>query len=186
MTKSQRARDATSSANSPVKDLLFEYIGASDEIPALLAEKRFEEIVRLVTKECYDRAAGMGDRQQSIGVLATGLLHYLLTRAMIPSQRKVEFRGVDVDIIVPDLRTLEKNPQKALLVCIQTEPGIKDRLASLEKIQPIRENIWAVQTDGAVTGYKSFIVSKDGEDFSGIISEMKKFADAKFGILGLD
>ena len=33
----------------------------------------------------------MGEKNESIGVLATGILHYLLTNALITSQRKVEY-----------------------------------------------------------------------------------------------
>ncbi|RNJ80349.1 MAG: hypothetical protein D9C04_01625 [Nitrosopumilus sp. B06] len=167
---------------------MFEYIKSSDIIPALLAEKRFGDIVRHVMNGCYEKAASIGEMPQSIAVLATGLLHYILTSSQIPSQRKVEFCRVDVDIVIPDLKTLEKNPQKALLVCIMqsVDPRIvADNLASLEKIQPVRENICVVHSGSIQTAHKSFLVSRDGEAFSGIISELEKFAgDQRFRILG--
>lgn len=167
---------------------MFGYIKSSDVIPGLLAERKFGEIIRHVIKGCYDEAASIGDSGQSIAVLATGLLHYILTGSQVPSQRKVEFRGVDVDIVIPDLRTLEKDPQKALLVCIMQseDPKImEDRLAELGGIQPARENVWAVHSGGVLAGHRSFLVSGDGEAFSGIISEMEKFAgDSRLRMLG--
>ena len=50
----------------------------------------------------------MNKKEEVIGILATGILHYLLTNALLNSQRKVNYQGMELDIIIPDIRTLEK------------------------------------------------------------------------------
>ena len=65
----------------------------------------------------------MGDEATSM--LATGIMHYLLTVALIPSQRKIKYKGVDVDIVIPDIRTLEKDSKKALVLYIPSSADSK-------------------------------------------------------------
>ena len=62
---------------NPIKDYLFEYIKNSQTIPKLRAEKKFDKIIEEITSNCYDQIVSMGEKDESIGVLATGLLHYL-------------------------------------------------------------------------------------------------------------
>jgi len=85
---------------NPVKDYLFDYLAKSDEkIQKLISDKKFSEIIEDVIINCYDKIITLGKKDESVGVLATGLLHFLL------SQRKIEYRGIEVDIVIPDLKT---------------------------------------------------------------------------------
>ena len=79
---------------NPIKDHLFEYIKKSDTIPKLISEKKFDVIINEIVENCYDKVISMGEKEEAIGVLATGILHYLLTNALLNSQRKVEYQGV--------------------------------------------------------------------------------------------
>jgi hypothetical protein len=133
--------------SNPIKDYLFEYIKNSETIPKLIEEKKFDQIIEDITVNCYDKILTMGEKEQSIGVLITGLLHYLLTNALITSQRKVEYNGNELDIVIPDIKTLEKDPKKTLLICIPKSSDIKvieEKINQLEKIQPEKDNIWLV------------------------------------------
>ena len=111
-----------SDESNPIKDYLFEYIRSSGTIPNLLTQKKFDKVILEVIKNCYDKIVSLGaetgNKDESIGVLATGLLHYLLTNALITSQRKIDHNGIELDIIIPDVKTLEKDPKKTLLICI--------------------------------------------------------------------
>ncbi len=118
------------------------------------------------------------------------MLHYLLTNALITSQRKIECEGIEIDIIVPDVKTLEKDPKKTLLICIPKSSypkTINEKTSVLEKIQPEKENIWLVLSEDISTGKKSFVLSKDNNTFSKIIFEIAKFSNVggsnKFKIL---
>ncbi len=175
---------------NPVKDYLFEYIRNSETVPKLIAEKKFDQIIEEVTKNCYDKVLTMGEKEEAVGVLATGLLHYLLTNALITSQRKVEYNEEQLDIVIPDTKTLEKDPKKTLLVCIpksSDKKTIECKIAQLEKIQPNKENIWVVLSENMPLGKKTFVLSKENNSFSKIIFEIAQFSNvhgtSKFKIL---
>jgi len=176
--------------SNPIKDYLFEYIENSEIIPKLVAEKKFDQIIEDVTKNCYDHILSMGEKDEAVGVLATGLLHYLLTNALITSQRKIEYNGNELDIVIPDIKTLEKDSKKTLLICIPKSSDIviiNEKISKLEKIQSEKENIWLVLSKDVPTGKKSFILSKDNNTFSKIIFEIAQFSNvhgtSKFKIL---
>lgn len=173
-----------------VKDYLFDYIKNSATIPKLLVEKKFDEIINEITKNCYEKIASTGTRDESIGVMATGILHYLLTNALITSQRKIDFQGIELDIVIPDMKTLEKDAKKTLLICIPKSSDLKtirDKINQLEKIQPEKENIWVVLSNHIDVGKKSFVLSKEKNTFSKIIFEIAQFSNVggsnKFKIL---
>jgi len=176
--------------SNPIKDYLFNYIEKSEIIPKLIAEKKFDQIIEDVTKNCYDHILSMGEKEEVVGVLATGLLHYLLTNALITSQRKVQHRDSELDIVIPNTKTLEKDPKKTLLISIPKSSDIKvieENIAKLDKIQLVKENIWIVLSENIPTDKKSFILSKEENSFSKIIFEIAQFSNvhgtSKFKIL---
>ena len=176
---------------NPIKDYLFEYITKSEErIEKLISDKKFSEIIEDVVRECYDEIIKLGEKDESVGVLATGLLHYLLTNALLNSQRKVEHQGIEIDIVIPDIKTLEKDPKKTLLICIPKSSNknvIEEKILQLEKIQPEKENIWVVLSENIPLDKKSFVLSKENNSFSKIIFEIAQFSNVsgtnKFKIL---
>ncbi len=175
---------------NPIKDYLFGHIEKSEEIPSLIIEKKFDVIIDGIIDRCYDKIVSMGEKDEATGILATGLLHYLLTNALITSQRKVERDGTEMDIVIPDVRTLEKDPKKTLLICIPKSSDvsvINEKIAKLELLQPEKENIWIVLSQDIDVGKKSFVLSKEGNTFSRIIFEIAKFSNVggsnKFKIL---
>jgi len=175
---------------NPIKDYLFEYIKNSQVIPALIIEKKFDKIIEDVVDNCYEQIISMDEKNESVGILATGLLHYLLTNALINSQRKIDYNGISIDIVIPDIKTLEKDPKKTLLICIPKSSDIQiinERVIQLEKIQPEKENIWLVLSENISIGKKSFVLSKENNTFAKIIFEMSKFSNVggsnKFKIL---
>ncbi len=175
---------------NPVKDYLFEHIKNSKTIPKLIVEKKFDQIIEEITKNCYDKILTMGEKDEVVGVLATGLLHYLLTNALITSQRKIEYDENQLDIVIPDIKTLEKDSKKTLLVCIPKSSDkkiIEGKIIQLEKIQPNKENIWIVLSENIPLDKKTFILSKENNSFSKIIFEIAQFSNVhgtnKFKIL---
>jgi hypothetical protein len=175
---------------NPIKEYLFKYIKNSHTIPKLIAEKKFDKIIEEITSDCYDQIVSMGGKDESVGILSTGLLHYMLTNALITSQRKVEYNGVEIDVIVPDLKTLEKDPKRTLLICIPKSSNIKvinEKIAQLEKIQPEKENIWIILSENIPVEKKSFTISKENNTFANIVYEIAQFTNVsganKFKIL---
>ncbi|MFB5616950.1 MAG: hypothetical protein ACE5RS_07395, partial [Nitrosopumilus sp.] len=75
-------------------------------------------------------------------------------------QRKIEYEGNEIDIIIPDVKTLEKDPKKTLLICIpkSSDPKIiNEKINQLETVQPETDNIWIVLSENIQTEKKSFI-----------------------------
>ena len=176
---------------NPIKDYLFEFIQSSETIPGLLQSSKFDEIIQIITDGCYDKVISMDEQKDNaVGIFATGILHYLLTNALITSQRKLEYNNTEIDIIVPDLKTLEKDPKKTLIICIpksSNKKTIDQKIAELEKIQPEKDNIWVVLSEEIQVNKKTFVLSKENNNFTKIIFEIAKFSNVggtnKFKIL---
>jgi hypothetical protein len=162
---------------NPIKDYLFDYIKSSQTIPQLISDKKFDMVIDEIVEKCYDEIATMDERNIAVGVLATG-------------QRKIEFRGVELDIVVPDIKTLEKDSKMSLIICIPKSSDkqiIAQKISQLEKIQPVKENIWVVLSENMDIDKRTFVLSKEDSSFSKIIFEIAQFSNVnganKFKIL---
>jgi len=175
---------------NPIKDLLFDYIEKSNNLTNLIRKKKFDVIINEIIENCYDKIILMDKKEEAVGILATGILHYLLTNALLNSQRKVDYQGIELDIVIPDIRTLEKDAKMTLLILISKSSDkkiINEKIIQLRKIQPIKENIWAVLSEDISIDCKSFVLSKENNSFSKIIFEIAQFSNVsgsnKFKIL---
>jgi len=176
--------------SNPIKDILFDYLKSERKIQEWTTELKFTEIIEDVLKKFYDKIIEMGEKEEGLGILATGLLHYILTNALISSQRKIENDGIQIDIIIPNLKTLEIDSKKTLIICIPKTNDkniIKQKLEQLEKIQPIKDNIWLVVTKKLDFQNKTYTIEKNNGSFSRIIYDIGQFVnvqgDTKFKIL---
>ncbi len=175
---------------NPIKDFLFDYLKKSEKrIQELISQSKFTEIIDDVLENCYDRVISIGGKE-GLGILATGLLHYLLTNALVSSQRKIEYEGIQIDIIIPDLKTLEIDPKKTLIICIPETSDktiIEQKLEQLEKIQPAKDNIWLVIIKKLEFQTKTYVIEKKNASFSKIIYDIAQFVNVqgqnKFKIL---
>lgn len=175
--------------SNEIKDFLFDYLNKSEN-QTLISELKFSDIIDNVLENCFDKVVSTGKKEESLAILATGLLHYLLTNALISSQRKVEFNGINVDIVIPDLKTLEGDSKKTLILFIvdtDNEIIIKQRIAELYKIQPNKENIWIISGKNYSILNKIYVIEKKNSSFSNIIFDIAKFVNvhgqSKFKIL---
>ena len=180
-----------------IKDYLFGYLAdSSARISELIIDGRFDVVINDAVENCYDKAVSLGGTP-GISVLGTGLLHYLLTRALITSQRKVECQYVEhdegkdtignadsdnkilLDIVIPDLKTLKADPKKSLLLCIpdtDDPAAITRQLSQLERVQPERQNIWLVLANDSIsTKCKTYVLDKNDNTFSKIIFDISQF-----------
>ena len=175
---------------NPIKDYLFDYIEKSNNIENLIHEKKFDIIINEIVENCYDKIILMDKKEEAVGILATGILHYLLTNALLNSQRKVDYQGMELDIVIPDTRTLEKDAKMTLLILIPKSSDkkiIDEKISQLRKIQPTKENIWVVLSEHISLDCKSFVLSRENNSFSKIIFEIAQFSNVggsnKFKIL---
>ena len=179
-----------SEESNPIKDHLFEYIKKSNTIAKLISEKKFDLIINEIIENCYNKIILMDKKDKAVGILATGILHYLLTTALLSSQRKVDYQGTELDIVIPNIKTLDKDAKMTLLILIPKSSDkkiIDEKIAQLTKIQPIKENIWVVLSDDVSIDCRSFVLSRENDSFSKIIFEIAQFSNVgksnKFKIL---
>jgi hypothetical protein len=176
--------------SNPIKEYLFKYIEKSDgRFQQLFSQTKMNEIINDILNNCYYKVALMEDKEESLGVLATGILHYMLTNAMLTSQRKVEHQGIEIDIVIPDLKTLEKDPKKTLIILVPKtldKKIIQQKLEELQKVQPEKQNIWLVLTQDLGFG-NTYVIEKEKSSFSNIIFDIAQFVnvhgESKFKIL---
>jgi hypothetical protein len=77
------------------------------------------------------------------------LLHFMLTACTIPSQRKVKISQLTIDLVIPNLHTLLRNPDDAVLVqFIRSDRDMTtiDELMSLLKFKAEDLNLWLITT----------------------------------------
>lgn len=135
-----------------------------------ISEKRCDEIL----EECK-KLMGSGMSEESLVDLCEALLHFLLTASLLPSERKVNLRGIELDLVVPSLKMLKKDPDKALVIQIIRE---NEELAELERtksMQPYDENIWLVSARKLDTYHKNYYVGSSLFPYSRIIIDINAF-----------
>jgi len=188
--KNPVGKDVTYSMNkpmqeesNPIKDFLFENIAKSEKnIRELISQSKFSEIIENIFENCYDKVISMGEKEESLGIFITSLLHYLLTNALISSQRKIEHEGIQIDIIIPNLKTLKIDPKKTLIICIPKTVDkniINQKLEQIQKIQLIKENIWVITTKKINFQNKTYIIDKQGKKISKIIRDIAQFVNVQ-------
>jgi len=169
--------------SNPIKDFLFENIAKSEKnIRELISQSKFSEIIENIFENCYDKVISMGEKEESLGIFITSLLHYLLTNALISSQRKIEHEGIQIDIIIPNLKTLKIDPKKTLIICIPKTVDkniINQKLEQIQKIQLIKENIWVITTKKINFQNKTYIIDKQGKKISKIIRDIAQFVNVQ-------
>ncbi len=120
-------------------------------------------------------------KSDTFGSVAEGLLHYMLTVSLIQSQRKTLFQSVDIDIAVPDARTLSVSPQDVIVVYFPKTDNvnnIKSQIEKIKKVQPNSNNIWVVLENNVPVEAKIYTL-KDSMTFTNIINDLISFSSNK-------
>jgi len=135
-----------------------------------ISEKRSEEIL----EEC-EKLRGTDMNEESKADLCEALLHFLLTASMLPSERKVNLKDRELDLVIPSLRMLKKNPDKTLVIqIIRRNENLRD-IRDIKSIQPHDENIWLVSASRLDTTYRNYYVGSSVFPYSRIIIDIKAF-----------
>lgn len=172
------------SESSPIKDILYEQIDSISEkrIQEEISKNNTTNMIREVMDSCGPKIGALdGNQHGNFEAFAESLMHYLLTNALIQSQRKVTYNSAEIDIIIPDVRTLISSPSDALIIVFPKTDNVGAILESLRKIeavQPIKENIWLIQKTSLGIDHKTYEI--DGSrSFSNIINDIGGFLSSK-------
>ena len=95
--------------------------------------------------------------------LCEALLHFLLTASGYPSQRKIIFNNQEIDIVIPDLRTLKGKPNNSLIIKFYKGHSPLEDLKNIEIIQPHTNNIWIVSTLPIPPRYRNYVLYKNSD-----------------------
>lgn len=165
--------------NNPVKKILYDYFDKLGEAPILnlLHENKSSELINKIITNCYPKVMKLGSElDENSAMFSTAMLHYLLTNSLIPSQRKVIHDDVEIDIVIPDLRTLRANPKNSIVICIPKQfdkVTINEKIKELLKIQPNDKNIWFVLKGKKEINYKLFEL--ENKTITDILNEINNF-----------
>lgn len=122
-----------------------------------------------------------GDPTENYEAFAESLMHYMLTNALIPSQRKITLNQIEIDIVIPDARTLGLSKKDALIIMFpktDNVTSIQEQLEKISTIQPIKENVWLIQKSNLGLPYKTYEITGNCS-FANIISDLEKFTASK-------
>lgn len=168
-----------------ITDLLYQAISDYQEKRILsdIAQGGSSDVISAIFSHCVSNLDKIGgDMPETRGVLAEGLVHYMLTVALIPSQRKTTLGTIDIDIAIPDARTLSSSPEDAVIICfsktdqIQT---IREQVDKLKKIQPKSTNIWIVTDKPVSSDAKVYSLDENQFTFANIINDLISFSSSK-------
>lgn len=106
---------------------------------------------------------GKKKEEDELIVLCEALLHFLLTASGYPSQRKIIFNNQEIDIVIPDLRTLKSKPNNSLIIKFYKGHSPLEDLKNIELIQPHTNNIWIVSTIPIPPKYTNYVLFKNSD-----------------------
>ena len=140
------------------------------------------EVIKTIFENCISNI-GKNEtvKPDTSGSVAEGLLHYMLTVSMIPSQRKTLFQSVQIDIAVPDTRTLGVSPQDVIVILFpktDNVDNIKSHIEKIKKVQPNENNIWVVLENNLQLDAKVYTL-KDSITFANIVNDLISFSSNK-------
>jgi len=140
------------------------------------------DVIKVIFEHCLSNIEKIEPvKSDTLGSVAEGLLHYLLTVSMIPSQRKTLFQSVEIDIAIPDTRTLDVSPQDVIVVSFPKTDNIdnvQSQIEKIKKVQPNPNNIWLVLENNVPVRAKIYTL-KESMTFANIINDLISFLSNK-------
>jgi len=87
------------SETSPIKDALYAEIDkiSQDKINRLLIKKEFSAIFENVFEKAAGKIKEGSNEDEKFGALAESFTHYLFTEMLVPSQRKISYKNVELE-----------------------------------------------------------------------------------------
>ncbi|MEM3065045.1 MAG: hypothetical protein QW177_06715 [Candidatus Nitrosotenuis sp.] len=161
---------------SQIKDILYDEIGRATDsrIQTSIYAGSKAKIIQEILQNCIKRISEIENVPVNFVLCAEGLTHYVLTNTLIPSQRKIEVNGVEVDIVIPDSKTLLESPAQSLVlhfVKTASDEAIA-HIQKLQKIQPKKDNIWIISNSFTRNPFRTYDVTTN---FSAMFDDIDEF-----------
>jgi hypothetical protein len=164
--------------SADIKDILYSAIAkiGKDKIrmevinEIEMSERRCNEIL----EESKKRMTNNLD-DESFANLCEALLHFLLTVSLLPSERKVTWKGAELDLVIPSLKMLNKSPDKTLVIQIIKGNEVLRKIEDAKSVQPHDANIWTVSAKRLEIDHKNYYVGSNLFPYSRIIIDINAF-----------
>ena len=169
------------SESSPIKDALYAKIDGigQEQIHQLLLNSNFSELFEKIYEPVIQNIQD-ADEYKKHGTLAESLTHYLFTEMLIPSQRKITFENIDLDMLIPNTTELQKNSQNTIIIFFVKTSNIeeiKQKIQDLKKIQKDDAKIWIISKDRIEIPQSTYITEK--ESFGNFLNNAQNFVKTK-------
>ena len=169
------------SESSPIKDTLYAKIDdiGQEHIHKLMLSGNFSELFEKIFETTINNIDNI-DEYEKHGSVAESLTHYLFTEMLIPSQRKISFKNIELDMIIPNIPELRKNNDNAILIFFVKTSNIdkiKQRIQEIKKIQNSDANIWVISKDDIQIPQITYTTKK--ESFSKFLRDAQTFIKTK-------
>ena len=169
------------SESSSIKDALYAKINdiGQERIHELMLSCRFSELFEKIYETAINNIDSI-DEYEKHGSMAESLTHYLFTEMLIPSQRKISFKNIELDMVIPNIPELRKNNDNAILIFFAKTSNIdkiKQRIQEIKKIQNSDANIWVISKDEIQIPQITYTTKK--ESFSKFLKDTQTFIKTK-------
>ena len=149
-----------------IKEILYteiDKIGGKDVIRTQLSTdiSNSKQIINTLLNKCSVSLNKEGNQiEDEYAMFGEALLHFLLTMAMIPAERKIVVDNIDIDILIPNSKNLKTDNEKALIIYFlkNKKENINDTIRKISEIQKNKNNIWLVSSKDIESNHNTFIV----------------------------
>jgi hypothetical protein len=131
-----------------------------------------------ILDECKNRVGDELD-DELFGNLCEALLHFMLTASLLPSDRKVSWKGSELDLVIPSLKMLSKSPEKTLVIQIIKRDAEITKIKHAESVQPHSVNIWIVSAKRLEVNHKNYYIDSREFPYSRMIVDINAFLVGK-------
>ena len=169
------------SESSPIKDALYAKIDGigQEQIHQLLLNNKFSELFERIYEPVIQSVQDIDDYEK-YGTLSESLTHYLFTEMLIPSQRKITFENIELDMIIPNTTELQKDDQNTIIIFfvkISNIAEIKQKIQDLKKLQKDDGKIWIISKDDIEIPQSRYLTEK--ESFGEFLKDAQNFTKTK-------
>ena len=170
------------SETSPIKDALYAEIDkiSQDKINRLLIKKEFSAIFENVFEKAAGKIKEGSNEDEKFGALAESFTHYLFTEMLVPSQRKISYKNVELDLVIPNTLELKKNSKNTIIVLFVKTRNMTEILNKISEIKTIQEkddNIWVISEHPMDITQRSYLTNKTS--FAEFLKDAQNFVQTK-------
>ena len=117
---------------------------------------------------------------EKFGMLAESITHYLFTEMLVPSQRKISYENIELDLVIPNTLELKKNSQNVIILLFVKTPNIieiQNKISEIKTIQEKDDNIWIISKNLLDITQRVYTTNKTS--FGKFLSDAQNFIQIK-------